>query len=96
MVYPLEQSVHAKRFCHYWILNLKPTEPYILRFVGDLLKKLGWYFFQDRLFITDVYHLCCAIVNPRGIIDEMIRTKETVRIPTYNMYCLKYVSRQVL
>lgn len=57
-----------------------------------------YVFFSKRAsLLLYVYYLCWAIVNTRGIIDEMIRSKETVHVTyllTFNIYCAvcKYVS----
>ena len=52
------------------------------------------FFLKEPLYYY-VYYLCWAIVNTRGIIDEMIRSKETVHVTyllTFNIYLCKYVS----
>ena len=50
-----------------------------------------YVFFSKRAsLLLYVYYLCWAIVNTRGIIDEMIRSKETVHVTyllTFNIYC---------
>ena len=81
---------NQKMICWIWYFLVQQAQRPFLK-IG-----IRTMFFSKRAsLLLYVYYLCWAIVNTRGIIDEMIRSKETVHVTyllTFNIYLCKYVS----